>query len=102
MYFPVQKRPSRQHYRAAMKPDADLGLHPNNPITLEKQVVSEAVLRKTLAQRAAASRKRPVLVQADHNLPYGRVITIVDAIREAGFSQVGFVTQAIPVPDVSR
>jgi len=71
-------------------------------ITLEKQVVSEAVLRKTLAQRAAASRKRPVLVQADHNLPYGRVITIVDAIREAGFSQVGFVTQAIPVPDVSR
>jgi biopolymer transport protein TolR len=41
------------------------------------------------------------MVQADHNIPYGRVIAVVDDIREAGFTQVGFVTQAAtgPAPD---
>jgi biopolymer transport protein TolR len=67
-------------------------------IQFEKHFVQEGVLKAELRQRAAESRKRPVMVRADHNIPYGRVITVVDAIREAGFTQVGFVTQAAPVP----
>ena len=66
-------------------------------IEFEKQFVQEGVLKTQLRQRAAESRKRPVMVRADHNIPYGRVITVVDAIREAGFTQVGFVTQAVPM-----
>jgi biopolymer transport protein TolR len=74
-------------------------------IQFEKQFVQEGVLKARLRERAAESRKRPVMVQADQNIPYGRVITVVDAIREAGFTQVGFVTQSvagappIPVPE---
>ncbi len=71
-------------------------------ISFEKQPVQEEALKKLLRQRAATARKRPVLVQADHNLPYGRVITVVDLIREAGFTQVGFVTTAVPVPGEAR
>jgi biopolymer transport protein ExbD len=67
-------------------------------IEFEKKFVLEGVLEAQLRQRAAESRKRPVMIQADHNIPYGRVITVVDAIREAGFTQVGFVTQPVPVP----
>lgn len=63
-------------------------------LEFEKQVVTEGVLRQRLGQRAGENRKRPVMVRADHNIPYGRVIEIVDAIREAGFQSVGFVTQA--------
>ena len=67
-------------------------------IQFEKQFVQEGVLRARLRQEAGDSdRKRPVLVQADHNIPYGRVIAIVDDIREAGFTQVGFITQAAAV-----
>ena len=65
-------------------------------IQFEQQFVQAGVLKAQLRQRAAESRKRPVLVRADQNIPYGRVITVVDAIREAGFTQVGFVTQALP------
>jgi len=65
-------------------------------IQFDAQFVQEGVLKARLRQRAAESRKRPVLVRADQNIPYGRVITVVDAIREAGFTQVGFVTQALP------
>ena len=50
-------------------------------------------MRSALGKKAAEARKRPILVRADSNIPYGRVIAVVDMIREAGFSQVGFVTQ---------
>jgi len=67
----------------------------NGQIEFEKRFVQEGVLKKELQERAAANRKRPVMVRADHNIPYGRVIAVVDAIREAGFTQVGFVTQGV-------
>jgi biopolymer transport protein ExbD len=70
-------------------------------IQFEQAFVQEGVLKARLRQRAAENRKRPILVRADQNIPYGRVITVVDAIREAGFTQVGFVTQALPVAPVS-
>ena len=65
-------------------------------LQFEKRYVEEGMLKKLLREKAATGRKRPVLVRADHNIPYGRVIAVVDAIREAGFTQVGFVTQGVP------
>ncbi len=63
-------------------------------IQFGKTFVQLGVLQKQLREQAKLDRKRPVMVRADHNLPYGRVIAVVDSIRDAGFSQVGFVTQA--------
>ena len=65
-------------------------------LQFDNQFVQEPALKKLLHDRASEGRKRPVLVRADHNIPYGRVIAVVDAIREAGFTQVGFVTQGVP------
>ncbi len=62
-------------------------------LEFDRRTVSEDGLRTALGRSAAEARKRPILVRADHNIPYGRVISVVDMIREAGFSQVGFVTQ---------
>jgi len=70
-------------------------------IQFQAEFVQEGALKARLRQRAAESRRRPVLVRADQNIPYGRVINVVDDIREAGFTQVGFVTQALPVAPVS-
>lgn len=64
-------------------------------IEFEKHYLAEAALRKALVQRAQQGRKRPVMVRADNAIPYGRVIAVVDAIREAGFTQVGFVTHGV-------
>ncbi len=65
-------------------------------IEFEKAYLREEQLKSQLRQKASEGRKRPVLVRADNAIPYGRVIAVVDAIREAGFTQVGFVTQGIP------
>jgi biopolymer transport protein TolR len=70
-------------------------------LQFEKRFVEVGMLKKLLREKAASGRKRPVLVRADHNIPYGRVIAVVDAIREAGFTQVGFVTQGVP-PDETQ
>jgi len=67
-------------------------------IQFESAFVQIGALKAQLRSKAAESRKRPIMVRADHNIPYGRVITLVDAIRDAGFTQVGFVTQAVPAP----
>ncbi len=65
-------------------------------LQFEKGFVALPVLANQLKQEAQTGGKRPVLVRADHNVPYGRVIQVVDAIRDAGFTQVGFVTAAAP------
>ena len=67
-------------------------------IQFESAFLQIGALKAQLRRKAAESRKRPIMVRADHNIPYGRVITVVDAIRDAGFTQVGFVTQAVPAP----
>jgi len=67
-------------------------------IEFEKRFIQEGVLRTELRQRFAAQNRRPVMVRADGSIPYSRVIAVVDAIREAGFTQVGFVTQATTAP----
>ena len=55
--------------------------------------VALPTLQNQLKKKAQEGRgKRPVLVRSDAAVPYGRVIQVVDAIREAGFTQVGFVT----------
>lgn len=67
-------------------------------IQFGQRFMEEGVLKAELRQCAADNRKRPIMVRADNNIPYGRVIEVVDAIREAGFTQVGFVTQASTAP----
>ena len=67
-------------------------------LEFEKAFLALPVLANQLKARAASGGKRPVLVRADHNVPYGRVIQVVDAIRDAGFTQVGFVTATAPAP----
>ena len=62
-------------------------------IEFEKQFIQEDVLKTRLQQLALEDQRRSILVQADSNISYGRVVSLVDAVREAGFTQVGLVTQ---------
>lgn len=66
-------------------------------IELEHARMSFESLKKELVRQSQISTNRPILIRADKQLNYGRVIEVVDAVREAGFSQVGFVTEGAPV-----
>jgi biopolymer transport protein TolR len=70
-------------------------------IQFGEKFVALPTLQNQLKAKAGQGTKRPVMVRSDAAVPYGRVIQVVDAIREAGFTQVGFVTApaAAKVPE---
>ena len=60
---------------------------------LNDRGLDRVALVEELAEVAARGADEPVYVRADENLPYGEVVSIMAAIREAGIRNVGMVTQ---------
>lgn len=60
----------------------------------------------TLVARSAAVLRRapktPVLVKADEKVEYGRVVTAMVLLQQAGAEKVGFVTDPLETPPVIR
>ena len=48
-----------------------------------------------LRQRIRDPRNQSVFVRADENVPFGAFATVMDAVRQAGFSNVSIVTQPL-------
>jgi biopolymer transport protein TolR len=68
----------------------NVGAHPRDPIDDET-----ALVRATVALRREPGR--PVLVNADQSINYGRVVQAMTLLQQAGAAEVGFETQA-PAP----
>ena len=58
----------------------------------DQQYTSER-LAAELAQLAALDPKRRLYVRADAGVPYGQVIETLAAVRQAGLSRVGLITE---------
>lgn len=65
----------------------------------EDQPIDES----TVIARAAAVIRRdaqtPVLVKADETVPYGRVVTAMVLLQQAGAQKVGFITDPVQLPE---
>lgn len=66
----------------------------------------EAIEAATVVARAAAVLRRapktPVLVKADEAVAYGRVVTAMVLLQQAGAEKVGFITDPLTDPEVIR
>ncbi|WKZ32364.1 MAG: protein TolR [Thermodesulfobacteriota bacterium] len=62
-------------------------------ILLNDRVMSEKELGAKLKAIAAENAARMVLLRADESVPYGFVVSTMSAIRKAGISKVGMVTE---------
>jgi len=72
----------------------NMGKDPEKP-------VADAAVGERVAAVLRREPKTPVLVKADRNVPYGRVVAGMVLLQEAGASQVGFMTDprdALPAP----
>jgi biopolymer transport protein ExbD len=60
--------------------------------------IGDQVLRMEQAtsalERERGTADRPIVVQADKTLPYGRVVELLDICRRAGFSNVGLAARS--------
>jgi|SRR5882724_9192297 len=61
----------------------------DNPIALED-------LRAKLVAIAQARPDHQVLLRADRSVPYGDVVRVIAAVKEAGVSRLGMVTEPPP------
>ncbi|MBE7413782.1 MAG: protein TolR [Deltaproteobacteria bacterium] len=62
-------------------------------IRLNDRVMSEKELGAKLKAIAGENAARMVLLRADESVPYGFVVGTMSAIRKAGISKVGMVTE---------
>jgi biopolymer transport protein TolR len=60
------------------------------------QALDEAALEAGVAKALAATPERDVLIQADTNVSYGRVVSAMVILERAGASKVGFLTAPLP------
>lgn len=70
-----------------------LALTPDGQIHLDERVVTVEQLREALGRRAAQDPDTEVQLRADAQVPYGRVVELMDLAQAAGLSRIGFVAE---------
>lgn len=95
---PLPEEMMREHQPLILSVDSagkyylNIGADEETPI--DENTVVERV--STVLRRAAQT---PVLVKADQNVPYGRVVTGMVLLQEAGAEKVGFITDPVETRD---
>jgi len=65
----------------------------------EGNILTGPQLRAELQKRAVGQAKaQGVIVRGDQHVSYGKVVALMDLIREAGFTNVGLSSQQVPAP----
>jgi biopolymer transport protein TolR len=98
---PLPEEMMRQHQPLILSVDAAgryyLNIGKDEETAIEENAVVERV--STVLRREPET---PVLVKADTNVPYGRVVTGMVLLQEAGASKVGFITDPVEARDKKK
>src|SRR5262245_5651229 len=79
-----------------------VGLTKDGKVFVNDNPIALADLRAKLVAIAEASPDRPLLLRADRSVPYGDVVAVIAAIKEAGIVKLGMVTEPAPEAPPSR
>jgi len=61
----------------------------------QEQVLSLATVKQRVSVVMRRNAAKPVMVWGDRNVPYGKVVTLMSALQEAGAPTVGLVTEPL-------
>jgi len=65
----------------------------NGKILIDEEAVSEDNFDVAFNQVYSGTSKQPVFLKADADVPYRKVLAIVDALREEGVAELGLVAE---------
>jgi biopolymer transport protein TolR len=91
----------RQHQPLILSVDAAGSYYLNIGADEETAIEENAVIER-VATVLRREPQTPVLVKADTNVPYGRVVTGMVLLQEAGAEKVGFITDPADTRDKKR
>lgn len=66
-----------------------VAVYDNGEVALNTRVLEMEALHEELRVRLRARAKKVVFLDAHPNLPYGHVVRVMDAVRDAGAERVG-------------
>lgn len=78
---------------AEKKESLVLAVKGEDAVTLDGKPVALAGLGATLKAAREQSPDRPIALQADKNAPFGVIVSVLDALKEAGIKNVPAFTQ---------
>jgi biopolymer transport protein TolR len=76
-----------------------VGVTKDGTVFLNDNVIALPDLRDKLEAIGREKPDRALLLRADRNVPYGDVVRVIAAIKEAGIQKLGMVTE--PAPDAA-
>jgi biopolymer transport protein TolR len=79
-----------------------VGLAKDGTVYLNDNKIALADLRAKLVAIGQATPDKAILLRADRTVPYGDVVGVIAAIKEAGISKLGMVTEPPPDEAASR
>ena len=88
---PLPEEMMREHQPLILSIDAS-GQYYLNLSENEQKPIDEDTVVDTVGKVLSREPQTPVLVKADTNVPYGRVVTGMVLLQEAGAEKVGFIT----------
>jgi biopolymer transport protein TolR len=98
---PLPEDLMRQHQPLILSVDAAGQYYLNIGSNEEAPIDEDAVIERVSAV-LGREPQTPVLVKADTNVPYGRVVTGMVLLQEAGAEKVGFITDPADMRDKKR
>lgn len=88
--LPVELRPARQK-PALSRIEVDVTA---NELAVNTEPVATIAFRARLEELAATSPDASVVVRADQAVDHGRVVTIMDTIKKAGFARIAIAVES--------
>lgn len=71
-----------------------IGVTADGRIFIGGEAVSQQRMAEMLDEMKKVTPARPIVVQADGELQHKHVVEVIDALRQAGFSNVGIATES--------
>lgn len=73
--------------------DIDVALTKDNKIYLEGKPTTEDELRAVMTRRAQSKPQPRVIIKGDQDIPYSRVVRVMDIVKQAGLPRVSLGTR---------
>ncbi len=74
-------------------PDVVLSVKADGTLYLKEQRVALDALASSLEEAFITAKEKKLYLRADQNLEFGKIVDVIDRIREAGIELVGIITE---------
>ena len=93
--------PQAQTARESSEERVVISVNRDGLIFVDDRPVHEALFAETVKALFEGRADQGVFLRADRDLPYGRVLGVMDALRAAGIEKISLVTN-VPPPSAAR